>query len=129
MSQRNAPSPGKGMAPSRRRTLAGIVLAGITALAANSLWGQRNDTSKNKDFSVAVQGPDTDAGLIVSARATAKEVGLPIYPGSRPYKEQDKDDFPVELELKKGFGHGGLPDRDKLKELYPFTRNAVPRPR
>jgi hypothetical protein len=92
MSQRNAPSLGKGRAPSRRRALAGIVLAGTTALAANSLWGQGNDTSKDKDFSVTVQGPDTDAGLIVSARATAKEVGLPIYHGSRPYKEQDKDD-------------------------------------
>ena len=92
MNQRNTPSLGKGMAPSRRGALAGIVLAGITALAANSLWGQVNDTSKDKDFSVTVQGPETDAGLIVSARATAKEVGLPIYPGSRPYKEQGKDD-------------------------------------
>jgi transglutaminase-like putative cysteine protease len=42
-------------------------------------------------------------------------------------KELDKDDFPVVMELKKGFGHGGLPDRDKIKEMYPFTRNAVPR--
>jgi len=38
-----------------------------------------------------VQGPETDAGLIISARATAKEVGLPIYPGSIPHKDQDKD--------------------------------------
>src|SRR5207248_638244 len=33
----------------------------------------------------------------------------------------------VEMELKKGFGHGGLPDRDKIKEMVPFTRNPVPR--
>jgi pimeloyl-ACP methyl ester carboxylesterase len=42
-------------------------------------------------------------------------------------KEKDKGDFPVIMEFKKGFGHGGLPDRDKIKELAPFTRNPVPR--
>src|ERR1700684_2821046 len=71
-----------------RSPLAGIVLAGIIPLAVGQ---DQKDTSKDKDFSVTVQGPDTDAGLIVSARDTAKEVGLPIYPGSTPYKEQDKD--------------------------------------
>jgi hypothetical protein len=42
-------------------------------------------------------------------------------------KEQNKGDYPVEMELKAGFGHGGLPDRDKVKEMYPFTRNPAPR--
>jgi hypothetical protein len=42
-------------------------------------------------------------------------------------KEQDPTDFPVSLELKKGFGHGGLPDRDKIKDLYPFKRLTTPR--
>jgi pimeloyl-ACP methyl ester carboxylesterase len=42
-------------------------------------------------------------------------------------KEQDKDGYPVEMEFKKGFGHGGLPDRDKIKDMYPSTRNPVPR--
>jgi hypothetical protein len=41
-------------------------------------------------------------------------------------KEQDPGAYPVEMELKKGFGHTGLPDRDKIKELYPFTRDPVP---
>jgi len=72
-----------------RSVLAGIVLAGIVPLAVGQ---DPKDNSKDKDFSVTVQGPDTDAGLIVSARATAKEVGLPLYPGSTPYKEQNKDD-------------------------------------
>jgi hypothetical protein len=72
-----------------RSALAGIALAGIMSLAVGQ---EQQDNSKDKDFSVTVQGPDTDAGLIVSARATAKEVGLPIYPGATPYKEQDKDD-------------------------------------
>jgi hypothetical protein len=42
-------------------------------------------------------------------------------------KEENKGDYPVEFELKAGFGHGGLPDRDKIKEMYPFNRNPVPR--
>ena len=94
MSKRNARFRYKSMVASRPSALAGIALAGITALAAISVWGQgkaQKDTSKDKEFSVTVQGPETDAGLIVSARATAKEVGLPIYPGSIPHKEEDKD--------------------------------------
>jgi hypothetical protein len=78
----------------RRGALAGMMLAGISSLAANALWGQetpQKDASKGKEFSVTVQGPDTNAGLLVSASATAKEVGLPIYPGSIPYKEPEKD--------------------------------------
>ena len=69
--------------------LAGIMIAGMIPLAVGQ---EQKDNGKDKDISVTVQGPDTDAGLIVSARATAKEVGLPIYPGSTPYKEQNKDD-------------------------------------
>ena len=94
MSKPNARLRRKRTVISRPSMLAGIVLAGITALAANSLWGQeksQKEGSKDKEFSVTVQGPETDAGLIVSARATAKEVGLPIYPGSIPHKDQDKD--------------------------------------
>jgi hypothetical protein len=82
------------MFTSRQSALAGIAFVGITALAANPLWGQENaqkDTRKDKEFSVTVQGPESDAGLILSAQATAKEVGLPIYPGSIPRKDQDSD--------------------------------------
>src|SRR6266481_9282675 len=94
MSKPNARLRRKRTVISRPSMLARIALAGITALAANSLWGQekaQKAASKDKEFSVTVQGPETDAGLIVSARATAKEVGLPIYPGSIPHKDQDKD--------------------------------------
>jgi hypothetical protein len=69
--------------------LAVIMIAGIITLAVGQ---EQKDNAKDKDLSVTLQGPDTDAGLIVSARATAKEVGLPLYPGSTPYKEQNKDD-------------------------------------
>jgi hypothetical protein len=94
MRRRNARLRFRSMFTSRHVALAGIALAGITAIAANSLLAQdkaQKDTSKDKEFSVTVQGPETDAGLIVSARATAKEVGLPIYPGSIPRKDQNQD--------------------------------------
>jgi predicted esterase len=42
-------------------------------------------------------------------------------------KEANKGEFPVEMEFKKGFGHTGLPDRDKIKDMYDLTRNPVPR--
>jgi hypothetical protein len=94
MRKRNARERRKSTVISRPSTLARITLAGIMTLMANSLWGQeksQKDKSKDKEFSVTVKGPETDAGLIVSAQATAKEVGLPIYPGSIPHKDQDKD--------------------------------------
>src|ERR1700719_1080484 len=66
----------------------GIALAAMFGLASSALEAQDAQKSKDKDFSVTVQGPDTDAGLIVSARATAKEVGMPIYPGATPHQEK-----------------------------------------
>ncbi|MBI2806142.1 MAG: hypothetical protein HYX68_14265 [Planctomycetes bacterium] len=42
-------------------------------------------------------------------------------------RKANPGDYPVEMEFKKGLGHGGLPDRDKIKEMYRFERNAVPR--
>jgi len=76
----------------------GLVLAAMIALATNSLWAQektQKNASKDKELSVTVQGPETDAGLIVGARATAKEVGLPVYPGAIPHRDPDKDDSPA----------------------------------
>jgi len=78
----------------RARMLTGIALAGMLGLAGGSLRAQekaQKDTGRDKEFSVTVQGRETDAGLIVSARATAKEVGLPIYPGAIPHKDKEND--------------------------------------
>ena len=86
MSGRNARLCGKRILTFRACILG---LAGIVGLAANSLCAQE---AKDKDLSVTVQGPDIDAGLLVSARATAKEVGMPIYPGAIPHKDSNTDD-------------------------------------
>ncbi|MHC4177602.1 MAG: transglutaminase domain-containing protein, partial [Planctomycetota bacterium] len=37
------------------------------------------------------------------------------------------DVFPVTMEYKPGYGHSGLPDRDKIKDIYPAKRNPLPR--
>ncbi|HTG45285.1 MAG TPA: hypothetical protein VK633_12210, partial [Verrucomicrobiae bacterium] len=37
------------------------------------------------------------------------------------------DIYPVAMEYRAGFGHGGLPDRDKIADLYPAVRDPVPR--
>jgi hypothetical protein len=42
-------------------------------------------------------------------------------------KQDNPGAFPVEMEFKKGYGHGGLPDRDKIAAMYSFTRNPTPR--
>ena len=38
----------------------------------------------------------------------------------------DNSIYPVKMEWKAGYGHGGLPDRDKIKDMYPHTRRAHP---
>jgi hypothetical protein len=93
MSKPNVCSRCKSSLSSLSGALAGIALIGMTALTPIPLRGQekpQKDTSKDKELSVTVKGPDTDAGLILSSQATAKEVGLPLYPGSLPHKDKDK---------------------------------------
>jgi len=123
------------MVTSRPSALARIALAGITALAASSLWGQQKaqkDTSKGKDISVTMQGPETDARLVVSASATAKEVGLPIYPGSIPHKDQDQDnDSPAAKLGLWGTSFGfklvvlKMESKDAPRKVADYYRNAL----
>jgi hypothetical protein len=47
---------------------------------------------------VLAQGED-GAGLIVSGRATAQDVGLPIYPGARPHKDTSDESDAARLGL------------------------------
>jgi hypothetical protein len=70
------------------RTVA--ALCTVVGLAAVGAMGQEKDKS---GVNVTVTGKDGSdvGGLVISAQATAKEAGLPLYPGSRPHKD-DKDD-------------------------------------
>ena len=42
-------------------------------------------------------------------------------------RKEHPGEYPVTMELMKGFGHGGLPDRDKIAVLYGEQRNPMPR--
>lgn len=71
-----------------KRVVVGL-LSGMAFVAA-AAFAQNQNQDKDKDkggISVTVQSKDTDAGLVIKTQATAKEVGLPLYPGARPSKE------------------------------------------
>jgi hypothetical protein len=73
-----------------RAALIGAALCGALSLAVLDTTGQEKDKS---GVNVTVTGKDGSdvGGLVISAQATAKQAGLPLYPGSRPHKD-DKDD-------------------------------------
>jgi len=77
--------------------LMGAVLCGVMSLGAIGGFAQDKDkggvnvTITNKDGS--------DAGLVIKAQATAKEVGLPIYPGAKPHKDDGNDSSAANLGL------------------------------
>jgi hypothetical protein len=73
-----------------RAVLVGAALCGVLSLVVMGVPGQEKDKS---GVNVTVTGKDGSdvGGLVISAQATAKEAGLPLYPGARPHKE-DKDD-------------------------------------
>jgi hypothetical protein len=84
----------------------------------------------DKEFAVTVQGKDTDAGLIVSARATAKEVGLPIYPGAVPHKDRENESPAARLGMWGGsFGFKlvvlKMESKDAPKKVAEFYQKAL----
>ena len=42
-------------------------------------------------------------------------------------RKENPGDYPVAMEFKKGFGHGGLPDRDKIAAYVRLQRNPMPK--
>jgi hypothetical protein len=74
---------------------------------------------RNTRFSFMIGEKDTAYGRRERCEKFDKEI--------QTLKAANKGEFPVEMEFMKGFGHGGLPDRDKLKDMLGHTRNPVPR--
>jgi hypothetical protein len=71
-----------------------------TAVVATHATAQDQPKDKdNKGINVTIQGKDTDAGLVIKSEATAKEVGLPLYPGARPHKDSNDDSSGANLGL------------------------------
>lgn len=51
-------------------------------------------------FPIYVRAQDNDgAGAVISGKATAKDVGLPLYPGSKPHEDKDNDSPAANLGL------------------------------
>jgi hypothetical protein len=73
-----------------RVALLGAALCGVIGLTGLSAAGQEKDKS-GVNVTVTSKDGSEAGGLILSAQATAKEAGLPLYPGAKPHKE-DKDD-------------------------------------
>jgi hypothetical protein len=76
---------------SKRSRTGTIILLGLLCVVALPLTAQEKKESSRRDQS--------GAGLIVSAEATAKEVGLPIYPSARPHKDEGDHSSAVQLGL------------------------------
>jgi hypothetical protein len=76
---------------SKRSRTGTIILLGLLCLAAFPLMAQEKKESSRRD--------QNGAGLILSAKATAKEVGLPIYPGARPHKDEGEKSSDLKMGL------------------------------
>ena len=67
----------------------GLLLAAALPLAAQD----------KKESGATEAGRDQSIGFIASKEASAKEVGLPLYPGARPHKDKTDDSPAVQLGL------------------------------
>lgn len=94
--------------------------AAIHASAAAATDGETTaKTLRNTIFTVMVGEKDTMYGRYERNKKFAAEI--------EQLRGDRGDIYPVRVDIKSGFGHGGLPDRDKIKEMYPAVRNPVPR--
>jgi hypothetical protein len=80
-----------------RTVVIGAAFCGVLSLAGLSAAGQEKDKT---GVNVMVTSKDgSEAGLVISALATAKEAGLPLYPGAIPHKDDKNDSSAANLGL------------------------------
>ncbi len=93
--------------------------AAIHASAAAPTDGQTSTkTLRTTPFTFMIGERDSAYGRL----ERCKKFDLAV----RALRGDRKDIYPVVMEYQKGFGHGGLPDRDKLKDLLLHRRNGRP---
>ncbi len=94
--------------------------AAVHASAAAPTDGQTApDNLRNLRFTSMIGENDTAYGRIGRCRKFAQQIA--------ELRAEHPGDYPVELWVKGGFGHGGLPDRDLLPQLLAHARNPTPR--
>lgn len=93
--------------------------AAIHASAAALADGAQPQTLRNTPFSCMVGEKDTAYGRIKHARDFAKTI--------EQLRGDRTDIYPVSVTIIADHPHSGLPDREKIAEMYPAVRNPVPR--
>ena len=93
--------------------------AAIHSSAAALADGARPQTLRNTPFSCMVGGNDTDYGRNKHAREFAQAI--------EKLRGDRNDIYPVSVSIIADHPHSGLPDREKIAEMYPAVRNTVPR--
>lgn len=93
--------------------------AAIHASAAAPTDGETTPvTLRNTVFTVMVGEKDTMYGRIERCRKFNDAISK--------LRDECTNCYPVRMEEIAGNGHTGLPDRDKIKEMYPHVRNPAP---
>ena len=92
--------------------------AAIHASAAAPADGSGPVTLRNTVFTTMVGEKDTSYGRYSLVRNFEKEVLL--------LRGDRTDIYPVAIQVVAGHPHSGLPDRDKIAEMYSNVRNPVP---
>ena len=82
--------------------------------------------------SVKGQQDQSGAGVMVSKQATAKEVGLPVYPGAKPHKDEKDDSGNVQMGIWGGsFGFKlavmKMESNDAPEKIAEFYKKALGR--
>lgn len=94
--------------------------AAIHASAAAPTDGETSaKTLRNTRFTFMVGEQDNAYGRRERCEKFAEKI--------KQLKGDREDIYPVEFLFKPRFGHGGLPDRDMISQMYDYTRNVVPK--
>jgi hypothetical protein len=122
---------GHGFKAKRLRTFAWMAtmlfLVGAMPLNAQSNGGSAPAKSNDKNYS---------AGFTIGQNATAKDVGLPWYPGARLHRDRDKDKSDDSPSVQLGFWGGSsafklvvlkLESNDAPGKVQAFYRDALAR--
>ena len=108
------------------RGMVGIAVLGILLVAALPLGAQETKDSGKSESEMNRHS----AGFIASQEASAKDIGLPLYPGARQHKDKSDDSSAVRLGL--WGGNSGfklavlkLESNDAPEKVAKFYRKAL----